>query len=104
MLVINSQHGERGYARTMALSKAVRAPMRVVSILPQNGSHNFPTRVREMPAALKRMNQQLTFPQDVVPRRHYKKTTLAAPHCGKAGHGTLRASGSEPAVTAGPRE
>jgi hypothetical protein len=57
-----------------------------------------------MPAALKRMNQQLTFPQDVVPRRHYKKTTLAAPHCGKAGHGTLRASGSEPAATAGPRE
>lgn len=65
MLVINSRHGERGYARTMA---------------------------------------QLTFPQDVVPRRHYKKTTLAAPHCGKAGHGTLRASGSEPAATAGPRE
>jgi hypothetical protein len=87
VLVADSKHGERGYAQTLAFVKAVRAPMRVASILPENGSHNFPTWVREMPATLKWMNQQLTFPQDVVPRH-------------RPGHRTVRAAGPEPTPTA----
>ncbi|MEV0905200.1 alpha/beta hydrolase [Streptomyces hokutonensis] len=90
VLVAESRHGERGYPQTLAFIKAVKAPMRVVSILPESGSHNFPTWVREMPAALKWMNQQLTFPQDVVPRH-------VAP---KKGHSTVRAEGTEPTPTA----
>jgi hypothetical protein len=103
VLVANSKHGERGYAQTVAFVKAVKAPMRVVSILPDNGSHNFPTWVREMPAALKWMNQQLTFPQDVVPRNHQKKGTVAAAHP-KPGRSTVRAAGTGTATTAGPRK
>ncbi|MGW7542023.1 alpha/beta hydrolase [Streptomyces sp. NPDC054770] len=102
VLVANSKHGEKGYAQTEAFIKAVKAPMRVVSILPENGSHNFPTWVREMPAALKWMNEQLTFPQDVVPRHHAtKETTEAAgspspsPRT-RPGHGSVRAEGQEP--------
>ncbi|MGW1744318.1 alpha/beta hydrolase [Streptomyces sp. NPDC002092] len=87
VLVADSKHGEKGYPETLAFIKAVKAPMRVVSILPESGSHNFPTWVREMPATLKWMNQQLTFPQDVVPR-HLPKP--------KPGHTTVRASGQEP--------
>ncbi|MBK3570280.1 MULTISPECIES: esterase family protein [unclassified Streptomyces] len=90
VLVAESKHGERGYPQTLAFIKAVKAPMRVVSILPESGSHNFPTWVREMPAALKWMNQQLTFPQDVVPRHLPKKKT----------HSTVRAEGTEPTPTA----
>ncbi|MFJ9632431.1 alpha/beta hydrolase [Streptomyces sp. NPDC091280] len=90
VLVAESKHGERGYPQTLAFIKAVKAPMRVVSILPESGSHNFPTWVREMPAALKWMNQQLTFPQDVVPR-HLPP---------KKGHSTVRAEGTEPTPTA----
>ncbi|WP_427919406.1 alpha/beta hydrolase [Streptomyces sp. cg40] len=90
VLVAESKHGERGYPQTLAFIKAVKAPMRVVSILPESGSHNFPTWVREMPAALKWMNQQLTFPQDVVPRHLPKKTA----------HSTVRAEGTEPTPTA----
>jgi hypothetical protein len=103
VLVANSKHGEKGYPETEAFIKAVKAPMRVVSILPENGSHNFPTWVREMPAALKWMNDQLTFPQDVVPRHLPKKTNEAA---GKPtpspspGHSSLRAEGTEPRPTA----
>ncbi|MGW2524892.1 alpha/beta hydrolase [Streptomyces sp. NPDC001617] len=89
VLVADSKHGEKGYPQTVAFIKAVRPPMRVVSILPDNGSHNFPTWVREMPATLKWMNQQLNFPQDVVPRHHPKP-----------GHTTVRASGAEPTETA----
>lgn len=85
VLVAESKHGERGYPQTLAFIKAVRAPMRVVSILPDKGSHNFPTWTREMPATLKWMNQQLTFPQDVVPRHHPKSDHIA-----------VRASGAEP--------
>ncbi|MFJ3760790.1 alpha/beta hydrolase-fold protein [Streptomyces sp. NPDC090080] len=103
VLVANSRHGEKGYPQTQAFIKAVRAPMRVVSILPENGSHNFPTWVREMPAALKWMNGQLTFPQDVVPRHPAKRSTEAggAPRPTPAapapgGHGSLRAEGTEP--------
>jgi hypothetical protein len=65
--------------------------MRVVSILPDHGSHNFPTWIREMPATLKWMNQQLTFPQDVMPRHHKPART------------TVRASGAEPIKTAATR-
>ncbi|MGW3103640.1 alpha/beta hydrolase [Streptomyces sp. NPDC001100] len=90
VLVAESKHGERGYPQTLAFIKAVKAPMRVVSILPESGSHNFPTWVREMPAALKWMNQQLTFPQDVVPRHLPKKKA----------HSTVRAEGTEPTPTA----
>ena len=89
VLVADSKHGERGYLQTLAFIKAVKAPMRAVSILPDHGSHNFPTWVREMPATLKWMNQQLTFPQDVVPRHHHKP-----------GHASVRASGAEPSETA----
>jgi hypothetical protein len=96
VLVANSKHGERGYAQTLAFIKAVKAPMRVVSILPNSGSHNFPTWVREMPAALKWMNQQLTFPQDVVPRHHHNAATTAQP---KPGRSTLRAQSTLPAGT-----
>ncbi|MFE7168287.1 alpha/beta hydrolase [Streptomyces sp. NPDC057616] len=84
VLVADSKHGERGYPQTLAFIKAVKAPMRVASILPEQGSHNFPTWTREMPATLKWMNQQLTFPQDVVPR-----------HLHKPGRTTVRASGAE---------
>ena len=94
VLVADSKHGERGYPQTLAFIKAVKAPMRVASILPESGSHNFPTWVREMPGALKWMNQQLTFPQDVVPR-HLPK---------KKGHSTVRAEGTEPTPTAGTRK
>ncbi|MET7480294.1 alpha/beta hydrolase-fold protein [Streptomyces sp. NPDC005648] len=91
VLVADSKQGEKGYPQTLAFIKAVKAPMRVVSILPDKGSHNFPTWVREMPATLKWMNQQLTFPQDVVPR-HLKKP-----------HSTVRASGAEPSEPATKR-
>jgi len=94
VLVAESKHGERGYPQTLAFIKAVKAPMRVVSILPESGSHNFPTWVREMPAALKWMNQQLTFPQDVVPRHLPKKKA----------HSTVRAEGTEPTPTARTRK
>ncbi|MFF4806260.1 hypothetical protein ACFY1U_49220 [Streptomyces sp. NPDC001351] len=57
VLVAGSKHGEKGYPRTLAFIKAVEAPMRVVSILPESGSRNFPTLVRETPATLKWMNQ-----------------------------------------------
>jgi hypothetical protein len=60
-----------------------------VSILPDQGSHNFPTWTREMPATLKWMNQQLTFPQDVVPRQHHTP-----------GPTKVRASGPEPSEAA----
>lgn len=103
VLVANSKHGERGYAQTQAFLQAVKAPMRVASILPENGSHNFPTWVREMPAALKWMNQQLTFPQDVVPRHLPSKGTTTTPKP-KPGHSTLRASGTEPRPTASARK
>ncbi|MCL6667276.1 alpha/beta hydrolase [Streptomyces panaciradicis] len=93
VLVANSKHGEKGYAETQAFIKAVKPPMRVASILPENGSHNFPTWVREMPAALKWMNAQLTFPQDVVPRHHPRRTTEAAGRPGP-GHSPLRAEGT----------
>ncbi|MEV0481232.1 alpha/beta hydrolase-fold protein [Streptomyces sp. NPDC050508] len=95
VLVAESKHGERGYPQTLAFIKAVKAPMRVVSILPDSGSHNFPTWVREMPGALKWMNQQLTFPQDVVPRHLPAK---------KKGHSTVRAEGTEPTPTARTRK
>ncbi|MFC8520613.1 alpha/beta hydrolase [Streptomyces sp. NPDC057257] len=98
VLVAESKHGERGYPQTQAFIRAVRAPMRVASILPEHGSHNFPTWVRELPATLKWMNQQLTFPQDVVPRHHKKGTVEAARP--KPDHGTLRAEGTEPTPTA----
>ncbi|MFF7641927.1 alpha/beta hydrolase-fold protein [Streptomyces canus] len=102
VLVAESKHGERGYPQTQAFIKAVRAPMRVVSILPEHGSHNFPTWVQEMPPALKWMNQQLTFPQDVVPR-HHKKTGPVVADPQKPGHAPLRADGPEPTSTARTR-
>ncbi|MEV0180250.1 alpha/beta hydrolase-fold protein [Streptomyces sp. NPDC050625] len=77
VLVAESKHGERGYPQTLAFIKAVKAPMRVASIEPDQGSHNFPTWVREMPGTLQWMSRQLTFPQDVVPRHHPKRS--AAP-------------------------
>ncbi|MEU0948237.1 alpha/beta hydrolase-fold protein [Streptomyces canus] len=98
VLVAESKHGERGYPQTQAFIKAVRAPMRVVSILPEHGSHNFPTWVQEMPPALKWMNQQLTFPQDVVPRHHKKKGAVVADPQ-KPGRAPLRADGPEPTPT-----
>ncbi|MFF1303857.1 alpha/beta hydrolase [Streptomyces sp. NPDC058307] len=101
VLVAESKHGERGYPQTQAFIKAVKAPMRVVSIQPGHGSHNFPTWVQEMPPALKWMNQQLTFPQDVVPRHHKKGTVVADPP--KPGHDPLRADGPEPTPTARTR-
>jgi enterochelin esterase-like enzyme len=101
VLVAESKHGERGYPQTQAFIKAVRAPMRVASILPEHGSHNFPTWVQEMPPALTWMNQQLTFPQDVVPRHHRKGTVVA--DSSKPGHDPLRADGPEPPRTATPR-
>ncbi|MET8945774.1 alpha/beta hydrolase-fold protein [Streptomyces sp. NPDC004542] len=79
VLVAESKHGERGYPRTLAFIDAVKAPMRVTSVQPDQGSHNFPTWVREMPAALKWMGRQLTFPQDVVPRHHPRPRTSPGP-------------------------
>ncbi|RPE44228.1 putative esterase [Streptomyces sp. Ag109_O5-1] len=105
VLVAHSKNGEKGYPETEAFIKAVKAPMRVVSILPESGSHNFPTWLRELPATLKWMNDQLTFPQDVVPQHHPKKANEAG---GKpspspspsADRGSLRAEGTEPRPTA----
>jgi hypothetical protein len=82
--------------------------MRVASILPEHGSHNFPTWVQEMPPALKWMNQQLTFPQDVVPRHHKKGTVVADPPKTdgtppKSGGTPLQAEGPEPTPTARTR-
>ncbi|KOV57516.1 esterase [Streptomyces sp. NRRL WC-3618] len=94
VLVADSKHGERGYPQTQAFVKAVKAPMRVVAILPDEGSHNFPTWVREMPPALTWMGQQLTFPQDVVPRHLKKGSAAAVPP--KLSHGPLRAEGPKP--------
>ncbi|MFF4901584.1 alpha/beta hydrolase-fold protein [Streptomyces sp. NPDC001068] len=106
VLVANSRHGEKGYPETEAFIRAVRAPMRVVSVLPENGSHNFPTWVREMPAALTWMSGQLTFPQDVVPRHHVKRPAGAGstprPAPGR-GRGSLRAEGAEPGPAATAR-
>lgn len=102
VLVADSKHGEPGYPQTQAFIKAVRPPMRVASILPEQGSHNFPTWVREMPAALKWMNQQLTFPQDVVPR-HLRKGPAVTPRP-KADQGTLRAEGADPTPPATTRK
>jgi hypothetical protein len=48
-----------------------------------------------MPATLKWMNQQLTFPQDVVPRHLPKKAK---------GNSTVRAEGTEQKSTAAPRK
>lgn len=97
VLVANSKHGERGYANTQAFIKAVKPPMRVASIEPENGSHNFPTWVREMPATLKWMNDQLTFPQDVVPRHiPGKKPVSGGKPSPKPDHSPLRAEGTEP--------
>lgn len=96
VLVAHSKHGEKGYAETQAFIKAVKAPMRVVSILPETGSHNFPTWLREMPAALTWMNTQLTFPQDVTPQPHPKRTTLADPTPGHhPSHSPLRTEATE---------
>jgi hypothetical protein len=67
VLVACSRSGELGYPQTLAFARAVRPPMRVATILPARGSHNFPTWVRELPATLTWMSRQLTFPQDVVP-------------------------------------
>ncbi|MEU6227315.1 alpha/beta hydrolase-fold protein [Streptomyces sp. NPDC047042] len=102
VLVAESKHGERGYPQTQAFVRAVKPPMRVVTILPEHGSHNFPTWVQEMPPALKWMNQQLTFPQDAVPR-HLKKAPAAADDP-KPGHENLRAEGLEPRATATKRK
>ncbi|WP_328748930.1 esterase family protein [Streptomyces sp. NBC_00285] len=103
VLVAESKHGERGYPQTKAFIKAVRAPMRVVSIQPEHGSHNFPTWVQEMPPALKWMSQQLTFPQDVVPRHHRNKPGSVVADPPKTGHAPLRADGPEPTPTARTR-
>ncbi|ELP61653.1 alpha/beta hydrolase [Streptomyces turgidiscabies] len=99
VLVAESKHGERGYPQTQAFIRAVRAPMRVVSILPEHGSHNFPTWVQEMPPALAWMSQQLTFPQDAVPRHHKKGSAVADPpkpsKSPKPAHAPLRADGPD---------
>ncbi|MFE9450335.1 alpha/beta hydrolase [Streptomyces sp. NPDC006739] len=104
VLVAESKHGERGYAQTVAFIKAVKAPMRVASILPEQGSHNFPTWVREMPAALTWMNQQLTFPQDLAIRHHPKQKAPAATGRPAPGHtSNVRAGGPEPTPTEAKR-
>ncbi|MCW2872297.1 MAG: esterase [Streptomyces oryziradicis] len=76
--------------------------MRVVSILPQNGSHNFPTRVREMPAALKRMNQQLTFPRTWCRGATTRRRPSPHPTAARRATAPCARPGSEPAATAGP--
>ncbi|MEU6355377.1 alpha/beta hydrolase-fold protein [Streptomyces sp. NPDC047072] len=97
VLVAHSKHGEKGYGETQAFIKAVKAPMRVASILPESGSHNFPTWLREMPAALTWMNTQLTFPQDVTPQPRPKRTTLADPTPShRPSHTPLRTEATEP--------
>jgi hypothetical protein len=47
------------------------------------------------------MNQQLTFPQDVVPRHHRKGTAVA--DSSNPEHDPLRADGPEPTPTARTR-
>lgn len=66
VLVTSSRKGEQNYRQTREFLAAVKAPMRAESIILDEGSHNFRTWRRELPAALRWMNGQLTFPQDVV--------------------------------------
>jgi hypothetical protein len=91
VLVANSKQGEKGYPQTLAFLKAAKAPMRTQAIFPNSGSHNFPTWVREMPAAMHWMAQQLIFPQDLAPRQP-----------ASAGTSHVRALPAPPRLTGGP--
>ncbi|WP_063734813.1 alpha/beta hydrolase [Streptomyces sp. RTd22] len=68
VLVASSRRGESNYGATRSFLAAVRPPMRAESIILDQGSHNFRTWRRELPAALRWMSGQLSFPQDVVRR------------------------------------
>ncbi|MFI0780137.1 alpha/beta hydrolase [Streptomyces sp. NPDC021212] len=68
VLVASSRRGESDYGATRSFLAAVRPPMRAESIILDRGSHNFRTWRRELPATLRWMSGQLTFPQDVVRR------------------------------------
>ncbi|WP_262699022.1 MULTISPECIES: alpha/beta hydrolase [Streptomyces] len=66
VLVASSRRGESDYGATRDFLAAVRPPMSAQSIILDRGSHNFRTWRRELPTALRWLNGQLTFPQDVV--------------------------------------
>ncbi|MFC9226679.1 alpha/beta hydrolase [Streptomyces hygroscopicus] len=66
VLVASSRRGESGYGPTRDFLAAVRPPLSAQSIILDRGGHNFRTWRRELPTALRWMNGQLTFPQDVV--------------------------------------
>ncbi len=66
VLIGTSREGEKNYPAAKEFLNAVKAPMKAESIILDQGSHNFATWRRELPAALQWMGRQLTFPQDVV--------------------------------------
>ncbi|CAM5403611.1 Esterase family protein OS=Streptomyces rimosus subsp. rimosus (strain ATCC / DSM 40260 / JCM 4667 / NRRL 2234) OX=1265868 GN=SRIM_025975 PE=4 SV=1 [Streptomyces rimosus subsp. rimosus] len=65
VLIGTSREGEN-YPAAKEFLNAVKPPMKAESIILDQGSHNFATWRRELPAALQWMGRQLTFPQDVV--------------------------------------
>ncbi|AIA04602.1 alpha/beta hydrolase [Streptomyces noursei] len=71
-LVASSRQGESDYGDTMKFIHAVKAPMRVDSIILPRGSHQFGTWRREVVPALEWQSQQLTFPQDTEPNAPQK--------------------------------
>ncbi|MEU3709162.1 alpha/beta hydrolase [Streptomyces catenulae] len=66
VLIGTSRHGEKNYPAAREFLAAVRPPMRADTVLLDQGSHNFATWRRELPAALRWMSKELTFPEDVV--------------------------------------
>ncbi len=60
VLVASSLVGEKSYPQTVQFVKLVRPPMRVYTLYLPQGGHNFRTWIRELPGALRWLNQRLT--------------------------------------------
>ncbi|WFB11742.1 esterase [Streptomyces sp. LX-29] len=69
VLVATSRKGEGNYPAAKKFLDAVKPPMRADSLVLDQGSHNFRTWRRELPASLEWMSRQLTFPQDLATDR-----------------------------------
>jgi hypothetical protein len=59
VLVASSLVGEKSYPQTVEFVKLVRPPMRVYTLYLPQGGHNFRTWVRELPGALRWLNQRM---------------------------------------------
>ncbi|MEU8274204.1 alpha/beta hydrolase [Microbispora bryophytorum] len=73
VLVASSRQGESGYRATTEFTAAVRAPMRVSSLILPSGGHNFATWNRELPQALPWLAQQLHAPAQTPSRAASEK-------------------------------